>query len=284
MNNSTTQNIKLGALLALAASLFYTIMNVFVKLLGDRQTTTTIVFARFAIGLIALLPWFLTDKNLFKVDNKIKVIFRCITSLLVMVCVFYSLRSLPITIVLLLNNTFPLFLPLLAWIMLRVKTSAKIIFWILIGFIGVALVLNPGTSAFNWHSLIALLSGLLAAVALLQIRLLTHSTSAKQIVFYLFAFGTLVTGITLPFSFKTPTLYQACLLIILGLFGAFYQLFLTKALEFAKARIISPIYYSCILFSVLFDWAIWSVKPSLTEFIGMGLIIVGGLLTILMAD
>ncbi len=282
--NSRPQNIKLGVLLALAASLCSTIMSVFAKLIGDGQAVTTIVFSRFAIGLLVLLPWLLTDHALFKVDNRIKVLLRCITSIMAMVCVFYSLKFMPVSNVLLLNNTFPLFLPLLSWIILGVKTPMKMLIGIVIGFVGVALVLHPKAASFNWHALIALLSGLLAAQAMLQIRLLTQGTSAKQILFYLFVFGTVVTGMVVPFYFTMPTSHQMILLLFVGLSGAGYQCFLTLALIYANARIVSPIYFSCIVFAGILDWFIWSIKLSCIDLVGMAFIMAGGILTILLAD
>lgn len=284
MHEVKPQNIKLGVSLALIASLSYTLMNVFVKLLGEGFSTTTVVFSRFAIGLVILLPWFLTDKNLFKFDHIFKILLRCITSILAIVFLFYSLKYIPVTDVVLLNNTFPLFLPILSLLLLRIKTSMKVTTGIIIGFIGVAIILNPHANTFNWHAWIALLSGLFIALGMLQIRLLTRSSSSKQIVFTLFAFGTIASGLFIPFSFKTPTTNQLILLFIVGFFGAFYQILLTKALEFAKARIVSPIYFSSILFAALLDWIIWSKKLNLTDIVGMFLIIAGGFVTILMAQ
>lgn len=278
------QDIKLGVLMALMASLCNTFMSVFVKLIGHGQSMPSIVFSRFAIGFLVLLPWLLTEKNLLHVDNKTKVLLRCITSIGAMVCVIYSLQFMPVANVLLLNNTFPLFLPLLTWIILGIRTPVKMLLGIAMGFIGVAFVLHPNAQTFNWHALIALLSGFLAAQAMLQIRLLTKNSSAKQILFYLFAVGTLVTALFVPFSFHMPTPQQMLLLFFVGLFGAGYQFFLTNALLFAKARIVSPIYFSCIVFAALLDWLIWSINLNTLEIVGMGFIILGGILTILLAD
>ena len=66
MQTQLSQNIKLGVLLALLASLCSTIMSVFVKLIGSDQSTAVVLFSRFFIGLILLFPWMLTDKKLFK--------------------------------------------------------------------------------------------------------------------------------------------------------------------------------------------------------------------------
>lgn len=284
MANPADKNVKLGIVCALSASLCYTVMNLFVKILGDGQSILSVTFFRFAIGLLILLPWLLTDRHLFTVDNKAKVLLRCITTISVVVCVFYALHYMPLTNVLLLQNTFPLFLPLLTWLLLGIKTPIKMVMGMLLGFIGVALVLHPGSSGFNWHALVALFAGFLAAMAMLQIRMLTHGSSSKQILFYVFAFGTVVTGLAAAFSFKMPTPHQMLWLLLIGFFGAIYQLLLTFALQFARARVVSPMYFSCIIFSALFDWFIWSIKPGMLVVMGMGLIILGGVITILMAD
>ena len=284
MQTQLSQNIKLGVLLALLASLCSTIMSVFVKLIGSDQSTAVVLFSRFFIGLILLFPWMLTDKKLFKVDNKTKVLLRCVTSILAMGCVFYSLKFMPVANVLLLNNTFPLFLPLLSWVMLSIKTPAQMWIGIILGFIGVAIVLHPSASAFNWHAGIALLSGILAALAMLQIRLLANSSTTQQILFYLFAFGTITTIPFVSFSSHMPNYHDLWLLFFVGLFGAGYQFFLTLALNYAKARIVSPIYFSCIIFAGILDWFIWSVKFNFLEIVGMGLILIGGILTVVLAD
>ncbi len=284
MTETPNKSIKTGIIFALIASLCSTLMSVFVKLLGSEQSVSTIVFARFATGLLLLLPWLLTDERLFAVDDKIKVLLRCITSIMAMVCVFYALKYMPVANVLLLNNTFPLFLPILSFVLLGIKTPMKMLVGMVTGFVGVALVLHPSANNFNWHALIALLSGLLAAWAMLQIRLLTKGSSAKQILFYLFAFGTLASGIVMPFSFVMPTFKEFGLLLLVGIYGTGYQLFLTLALTYAKARIVSPIYFSCIVFAAFFDWLIWSIHLSYMELLGMALIISGGILTMLLAE
>lgn len=283
MDGTPNLNVKKGLLFALVASLCNTLMSVFVKLLEGEQSVSTMVFARFAVGLLVLLPWFLSDERLFKVDNKIRVLLRCMTSIMAIVCVFYALQSMPVANVLLLNNTFPLFIPLLSFLMLGLKTPLRMLVGVVIGFMGVALVLHPDANSFNWSSMIALLSGLLAAQGILQVRLLTRSSSAKQILFYFFAFGALASGLCMPFSFVMPTNQQLLVLFFVGLFGTGYQLFLTLALTYAKARIVSPIYFSCIVFAAIFDWLIWSNSLNSLELAGMALIISGGLLTMLLA-
>lgn len=284
MDGRPNLNSKKGIGFALIASLCATLMSVFVKLLGGEVNVSTIVFARFALGLAIMLPWILTDDTLFVVKNKLKILVRCLSSLTAIVCVFYPLQYLPVANVMLLNNTFPLFIPLLSFVLLGLKTPMKMLIGIVIGFLGVALVLHPSANSFNWYAWIALLSGFLVALGALQVRLLTQVSSAKQILFYYFLFGTIASGLVMPFSFVMPSYKQLVLLFFVGLFGIGYQAYHTLALTYAKARIVSPIYFSCILFAVFFDWLIWSIDLHFLEIIGMALIISGGILTMLLAD
>jgi drug/metabolite transporter (DMT)-like permease len=277
-------NSKKGIGFALIASLCGTLMSVFVKLIDGELNVSTIIFARFALGLVIMLPWILTDDRLFIVDNKLKILMRCSSSLTAIVCVFYSLQYLPVANVMLLNNTFPLFIPLLSFALLGLKTPLKMLIGIAIGFIGVALVLHPSANSFNWYAWIALFSGFLVALGALQVRLLTQVSSAKQILFYYFVFGTVASALVMPFNFIMPTYKQLVLLFFVGLFGTGYQAYLTLALTYAKARIVSPIYFTSIMFAVLFDWLIWSIDLHYMEIMGMALIISGGILTMLLAD
>lgn len=284
MIDTSSKNIKLAVLFAVIGSLSSALMGVFVKLIGDSQSTDTIVFARFFVGLILFFPWFMTDKNLFVVKHKVQIVTRSIASLLSMTTLFYAIKFIPVTNALLLNNTFPLFLPILTLLFLSLKTPLKLWIAIIIGFIGVALVLHPNVARFNWASPIALLSGLLTAIATLQIRLMTADTSSQQIIFYMCMISTIISGALLPFSFHTPTPQQILLLLLVGLFGASYQLFITLALKYAIARVVSPIFFGSILYAGILEWWMWHKVPSAVEISGMVIVIVGAILTISMSN
>lgn len=284
--NLKNTNIKLAVIYALLGALCNAIMSIFVKLIGDSQSTVAITFFRFFIGLLVLLPWLLTEKKLFSTPFPYlsKLFFRSMTTLLAMTCVFYSLKYLPVANVVLLNNTFPLFIPFLVLIILKIKTPLKMWVSVIIGFIGVALVFHAHLKAFNSAAFIALASGLLSALAILQIRLLSDYLSAKQLIFYMFFFCTIITALILPFYFKRPTLHELNLLVLVGFFGAGYQLFITLALYYAIARIVSPLFFSAVLFAVILDWLIWGIIPTFVMFIGMMLVIFGGIMTIAQRD
>lgn len=141
---SQSKNIKLGVLFALLGSFCNATMSVFVKLIGTGQSTASVTFARFAVGLIIISPWILlTEKNLWSTTHLGKLFVRSVTTLLAIATFLYALKYIPLTTTVVLNNTFPLFTPILAFILLKVKSPP--IQWasVVIGFIGVVLVLQP---------------------------------------------------------------------------------------------------------------------------------------------
>lgn len=277
----TPSAMVLGATFALAAAFCSASLNVFVKFIGDGQSINSIAFARYFFGFILLLPWFFSEKKVWCVPNQSKIFFRSLTNLGSVICIFYSLKYLSVVNVTLLSYSFPLFVPILALIFLRVKTPFKLWLGIIIGFIGVTLVLQPHADSFNTVMLVALLAGIFAACSVLQVRLLTNSLSTKKILFYFFLWCTVITGIGLPFSFHMPTWYQLGLLFMVGVCGSLNQIFMTLALKYTMARIVSAICFSAIVFAGLLDWLIWHKAPDALACMGISVVILGGLITTL---
>lgn len=280
----TPSAMVIGVTCALASALCGASMNVFVKFIGDGQSVTTIAFARYFFGFLILLPWFLSEKKVWCVANQPKIFFRSITNLGAVVCIFFSLKYLSVVNVMLLSYSFPLFVPILAMIFLKVKTPFKMWLGIIIGFAGVALVLQPHAGSFNKAMLVALLAGLLSACAVIQVRLLANTLSSRKILFYFFLWCSMITGISLPFSFQMPTWHQLGLLFMVGIFGSLSQVFITVAVKYTMARIVSAICFTGIVFAGLLDWLIWNNAPNALACAGISIVIIGGLITTLAKD
>ena len=280
MNSATPQNVKLGALFALVAAFMYAIAGLFVKLIGTQLPTTMTLFSRFSIALILFLPWFLQDKNLFKITRPFSFISRSIAALLALACMFYTLKYISLADGLLLNNTNALFVPIVAWIMLRTKTPIVIWLLILLGFIGVVLVLHPDQGIWKNASLIGLASGLFGGISLVQLRQLTKTNTRQQILFYYFVISTVLTGLLLIFLWKTPSWHIMLLLLGVGVCGAIYQYFAVLAFTYAPVRLMSIFMFLAVLIGVFLDWGLWHSIPTVLSIIGMVLIIVASIASV----
>ncbi len=275
------QHIGKGVAFAILAAISFTSMSLFGKVIGDRASTDTILFARFFISLVLLMPWVMKNpKEILSIQKPTTVVSRSVFTLGAFACFFYALKFISVSNALLLNNTFPLFVPIVAWFVGRHHTPHKVWLGIILGFIGVGFVLKPASGFFQTAAMIGLASGILAAVAVVIIRRLAKTTSVTQILFYNFLICSLLTGLALPFGWQSLDTHTISLLFGVGFFGAAYQLFSTLSYAKAPVRITSSLMFLCIIFGVIADWLIWNKQLDIITFIGMLCVIVGGIVTI----
>ena len=282
MNITRQQNIKLGVFYATISALSFALMSVLVKKIGNNLPTSMLIFFRFGVSLILLLPWVIKNPDFtFKVHKPAQYIIRILAALLALFFVFYAIKFIPLVDALLLNNTSPLFVPLIAWLLVGAKTPAKALFGIALGFLGIAIILHPGLKIISFASLIALVSGLLAALAIVQMRLISKTSQTIQMLFYYFLVSTIISGVIAAFQWKSPLGYETWFLLLgIGIFGTLYQVFATLAYVTAPVRLVSPLVFLTVIFGGLFDWLMWGNTPNLLTYSGALLVIIGAIITI----
>ena len=169
------------------------LMGVFVKYASDELPSSEILFSRFFIGFVFLLPFLIKDGD-FKVDmSQWKfLILRNLAGIASMLLTFYAIKYLPISIAILLMNTSALFVPLLLFFF-KVRTPLKVLACSFMGFIGVSIImLTNGSMNINpIHVGYALGAAVLAAMAFISLQELNKHNSPKNIVFYFHLLGSI---------------------------------------------------------------------------------------------
>ncbi len=276
------QHLGRGVIYAIISAFSFAVMSVFVKMIGTQLPTAMPIFFRFAISFILLLPWVLTSSAFrFKPVEPIRYMIRILSALLALFLMFYAFKFMPLMNALLLSNTSPLFVPIIAYFLAGAKTPHKAWLGIVVGFIGIALILHPDQHIFsNPVSLLALMSGVLVALAMVQLRLMSKTSSVTQMLFYYFLVSTLVSGVVAAIQWQTPTPQVWWLLLGVGIFGALYQVFVTWAYVAAPVRLVSPLMFFIVIFGGLLDWAIWGHVPGIITLIGSAIIVIGSIMTL----
>ncbi len=274
-------NLFLGVLLAGVAALCFALMGFFVKLVPHAIPSVEIIFFRFIIGLILLIPFVLTRRDFsFKMHRPALYLLRISLALISLSCMFYSLRHVALVNVILLFNTSPLFMPILVFVFMGIKTHRTILISILIGFVGIIFVLHPTAGLFNPVALFAVAGGFTAACAYLTVRKLTLEHSTLQLVFYLFLFCTFISGLAMLPYWVTPDKHSLFLLLMVGIVGVLFQLLITMALKIAKARLVTPIIYLAVIFGGVLQWIAFGQVPHVNVIIGSCLVIIGAIATV----
>ena len=207
---------------------------------------------------------------------------RDLSGLAALYCFFYATEKIPLVNATTLASTAPLFIPFIVLFHHKLVIPKKRMLGLLIGFIGVVTIVKPtGASAAVPAEWIGLLSGLLAAVAYVYIRKLSKVESTFSILFTFFLVSTIVSFPPMlitwePIESSTIGLY----LLLICIFGTIYQYFLTKAYTHAPPSKASAMSYLSVVFSGLLGWITLGEIPTLWGFIGIALIICGGLIVV----
>jgi drug/metabolite transporter (DMT)-like permease len=271
-----------GIVYILTASVSLAVMGALIKEIGIGLPTFMVVFSRFFISLIVMIPVVIKDNNFsLKVNKPQLILFRCIAGLTGMTLWFYALKYVPLPNVLLLQNTRPVFVPIILLVFLGVKTRKSVVMGIIISFAGIAVIINPTSNVFQPAAVFALLAGLCAAVAIILLRrfILANQYRTKEALFYFFLFSTVVTGTVLPFVWITPSERQIGLLILTGLFGTAYQFFMTASLKYLSVRIVTPMLYLSVIFGGIISYLVWNRSMPSGFIIGM-IITLAGVVTV----
>ena len=152
------------------------------------------------------------------------------------------------------------------------RTSA-----ILIGFIGVLIIVKPGTDLFKLESLYPLISACFMASVYLSTRSVMSTDSSVAIIFY-YSFALLITSIIFfPKDFIIPSINQIIIASSLGIMGSLGHLFMSQAAKYADVAVTSPFEYSSFIFVGLMGFLIFSEVPTYSIYIGGFIIITSGI-------
>lgn len=259
------------------------LMSACAKGVPARVPVVTMLFFQSIIPLILVLPQFIhLGKDQLKPKQMHAHLIRDVFGVLTFFTLFLSIKSIPLVDGVLLQNTAPLWVPFVAMIWVRKKIPHSVWLGATVGFIGVILVLKPGTEMIKTGVLMGIASGILLGISLVAIRRLSYSEPTARILFYYFTFGVVVTTPFLIFYWVPLTTKEWLLLIAIGIFMYLAQFFITYAFQHAKASTLAPISYTAVLWAGILGWLIWGHIPDWTSIFGMLLIIIGGIYTIVM--
>ncbi len=156
---------------------------------------------------------------------------------------FYALTLIPLAQVFAFEFTTPIWAMLMAPLILNEKLTTIGLLSAAIGFIGILIVVRPGSEGISIGLIAAALCAVGFALSAIFTRLLTRTETITCILFYLTtlqaAFGLICAGIdgdiTLPTSQTLPWL------VVIGCAGLFAHFCLTNALSLAPAATVMPI-------------------------------------------
>jgi drug/metabolite transporter (DMT)-like permease len=273
-------------LLVLGASLLFATMGVCVKLASVLYPAGEIVFYRGLVGM--LFAYLLSRGQRASLRTSVPAMhfWRSLCGVIALGLWFYAIGGLPLATAVTLNYMSSVWMALFllggAVLLGSAQIDGRLFAAVLLGFGGVALMLRPTLEQHQlWHGLAGLLSGMVAAMAYLQVTALGRRGEPETRIVFYFAFGGVVAGAAsmLWTGFSPHGLYGAALLLAVGLLATAAQLMITRAFAIGSALANAGLQYTGILFSVFYGVLLFGEDLSWMAFVGMLLIVVAGLVS-----
>ncbi|TBR12618.1 MAG: DMT family transporter [Lysobacter sp.] len=174
-----------AALLMLASTLFFGLMAVSIRLASATLHAFEIAFFRNVFGVVAALPLLLHHgPGLLRTTQLRRYVIRCVIGVVSMLCGFWAIAHLPLAQAISLSYSTPLFVTVLAVWLLGEQVRARRWAAVLAGFVGVLIIVRPGTAGFTATSLVALTAAVMSGIVAIQIKQLSATEPADRIVLW----------------------------------------------------------------------------------------------------
>jgi drug/metabolite transporter (DMT)-like permease len=245
-------------------------------------SNTLVIFFQSLSSLLIIAPFALRKGWKPLLTEKFSlIVLRSLFGLVSIYCISRALITVNLAEVLLLNNTAPLFVPLIAFVWLRTKMPHKLWIGLIMGFIGIYIVLRPGFQTIETGQFFALLSGIAGGFLLIVAGKIAHEPLLR-IMFYYFLLFCLAVSPFLFGEWTAPPLYIWGVLVLAGITMISGQILLTTSLRYATAHEVGPFIYTSVIFGGMIDWMAWGDRPPILALIGMVVVAIGGVISILM--
>lgn len=273
----------MGALWMLVAGFFFGCMGVFVKLGAVYFSHIELVFYRASLGLLMIYA-VIRQQGLSLSTSYLKQhLWRGVSGTIALMLYFYCITVLPLATAVTLNYTAPLYFTILTMLAFKEHFRPALSSAILLGFCGVILLLHPTLAEDQLiPGLIGLISGFLAGIAYLNVKQLgLRGEPEWRVVFYFSLIAAISSGSGMLLGtihpITTPGLF---ILLGLGSTATLAQLAMTRAYRTGKMLVAGSLSYSTVIFASIFGMVLWDEALPLMGWIGIGLIIAGGVLSL----
>jgi drug/metabolite transporter (DMT)-like permease len=292
-----SSNIQGVGFLVLAI-LIFSLQNVAVKWIGGDYSVLEIVTFRSLVALPCTLILFRCEgKRGLPTTQRHKLEYvRGVFLFLSYTTHFMGLAALPLADVESIRFSAPLMITSLSVVMLGEKVGPRRWLALIVGFVGVLLIVRPGSVTFNVGSIFILISVFFYALSVMITRKLQTTDSSATMAYYsslvylvaafILAPLAIVVGEisdahpSIDFLFRAwsmPTLLDGIIMSVLGLVWASGMYFMARAYSLSLASVAAPFEYVSLPISVMWGFVIWQEIPTLMTLAGAFLTLSSGM-------
>ncbi|NRB33128.1 MAG: DMT family transporter [Rhizobiaceae bacterium] len=297
------QNITLGIALILTAALAISVQDVIFKLFSSAMTLWQIFALRgcIAVPLLIAICWMQNPNfaDIFRQAVNRWSLLRAVFITTTFLAFYGAIPFLSLSTLGAANYSAPIFVTLLAAFAIREPVGPRGWLGVLLGFVGVLVLLRPGSDAFSFWALMPIIGAAFYALGHIVTRarcqdIPTAALALSTNIVMMLA-GFVVSGLIIwlaptggvfdafPYVFgqwSAITTSDALVLIVLAAFAVGNGMLLAGAYQAAPPPTVATFEYSYLVFVAIWDIVFFTLMPSAPSILGMVMIVCAGLLVI----
>ncbi len=265
------------------AMLVIPFLNAIAKGLQSDIPVLQIVWSRYAGHLLFMLVLFLPSRGLalFYSQRPFIQLLRSVLLMVSTVCYFTALKSLSLPTAVAISYTSPIITVALAAPILGERVGLRRWAIVIFGFLGVLVVLKPGSADVNWSGLLVVMSAACYALYQILTRKIAAFDSTETTITYTAVVGAVVLSVAmiiLPDSTVLPSSELIWFLFVaIGIVAGVGHYLIVRAHAFAPVSILSPLNYIQLIGATLLSLVIFGELPGPTAWLGSGMIVIASI-------
>ena len=270
---------QLGFLYMFLSICAFSLMDIIVKWSVEYPIGQVLFFRGF-FGII--FYFFIIPKNrlhnFYKTKRPGLHFLRCLSGLIALVAIFIALRKLPLATVVSISFAAPIFTTIFSIFLLNEKVGIFRWLAVIVGFIGIVIITEPGISQLNIYYFFPIIFCLGLSYVAITIRQLSSSEPVWLISFYFSLAITLLSFLTIPQGWVLPSFDHFIILSLIGIFGGVANLWLSQSYKYSEVSLVTPLKYLALVFAIIFGYFIWGEIPTIKTLLGALLVITSTLI------
>ncbi len=274
--------LSLGVRYMLVATLFFTLMQTFVKELSDYHVFEVVFFRSSITAFFCML--YLRQKRISMIGKRQKfLILRSVFGLISMILFFVTIQRMPLGASVSLKYLSPMFTAIFAVMFLKEKIRPIKWLFFMAALGGVFLLKGFDTRIDTVTLLLGVTGAMFGGLVYVLIRRIGQSEHPMVIVNYFMLLAAVSTGIAMIPFWQTPNWRDLAMFLSIGTLGYFAQVYMTKSFQAELASKVAQIKYMELIYSLIIGFVWFGESYTLLGFLGI-LMILGSMLMNVMAD
>ena len=270
---------QLGFLYMFLSIIGFSLMDVIVKWSVDYPVGQVLFFRGF-FGII--FYFFIIPRerlhDFYKTKRPGLHSLRCLAGLIAIIAIFIALRKLPLATVVSISFAAPIFTTIFSIFILSEKVGIYRWLAVIVGFIGILIITEPGISNLNIYYIFPIIFCLGLSYVAITLRQLSTTEPVWLISLFFSIAITFLSFLTLPFGWVMPSFNHFLILSLVGIFGGVSNLWLSQSYKYSEVSLVTPLKYLTLVFAIIFGYFIWDEIPTIKTLIGAILVIVSTLI------